>query len=49
MISLKLYCPSLHKTVWHSAGNDRKDTKVMNALLTGSILYTGSQSAKVSE
>lgn len=49
VLSVTMYCDSNHKSVWHTAGDARSDTKVMNALLTGSILYTGSQPAKVSE
>lgn len=49
VVSVTMHCSNQHKTVWQSAGRSRSDSKPMNALLSGAILYTGSQPAKVSE
>ena len=49
MVSISTYCSNHHKSTWQTAGESRSDSKPMNALLLGSVLYTGSQPAKVLE
>ena len=49
MVSISTYCSNHHKSTWQTAGESRSDSKPMNSLLLGSVLYTGSQPAKVLE
>ena len=50
VLVIQLYCHACgNEWDWQSAGEGREGSTVMNALLTGSILYTGSQPSKVKE
>ena len=49
MVSISTYCSNHHKSTGQTAGESRSDSKPMNSLLLGSVLYTGSQPAKVLE
>ena len=49
MVSISTYCSNHHKSTWQTAGESRSDSKPINSQLLGSVLYTGSQPAKVLE
>ena len=50
VVIFHLHCSNCnHRWSWQTMGGSHDETKTVNALLTGSILYTGSQPAKVKQ